>query len=198
MVEDSLDYTKGMDPLKGDYKPGAIKLEEALERVKRLVDNVEIEARSMRRGVVKVEPKLKDLVLKNLMEMGFDHFVMLTCIDLLEDNKFELVYHLWSYGTKGLTMVKTMIDREDPSIGSVVPIFRPAITYEREIHEMFGIDFPGNPRLTQFILEDWEGPPPMRKDFNALQYSVERFDLDIRYPKSLPPHLLKKGGDGDE
>lgn len=198
MVEDSLDYTKGMDPLKGDYKPGTVELESALERVKRLVDGVEIEARSMKRGVIKVEPKLKDLVLKDLKDLGFDHFALMTCIDLIDDNEFELVYHLWSYGTKGLIMVKTTIDRDEPTVGSVVPIFRPAITYEREIHEMFGLDFPGNPRLTEFILEDWEGPPPMRKDFNALQYSVDRFDMDIRYEKSLPPHLLKKGGDEGE
>ncbi len=198
MVEDSLDHTKAMDPLKGDYKPGSIKLEGALERIKRLIDGVEVEARSIKRGVIKVDPKLKDLVLKNLKEMGFDHFVLLTCIDLIDEDRFELVYHTWSYGTKGLIMVKTTIDREDPSIGSVVPIFRPAITYEREIKEMFGVDFPGNPRLTQFILEDWEGPPPMRKDFNALQYSVERFGTDIRYPKSLPPHLLNDGGDDNE
>jgi NADH-quinone oxidoreductase subunit C len=187
-----------MDPLKGDYKPGTVNLEEALERLKRVADGIGIEARSMRRGVVKINPKLKDLVLKSLKEMGFDHFVLMTCIDLLEYNKFEIVYHLWSYGTKGMIMVKTTIDRDEPTLGSVVPIFRTAITYEREIHEMFGVDFPGNPRLTQFILEDWNGPPPMRKDFNALQYSVDTFDMEIRYEKSLPPHLLKKGGDDGE
>ncbi|MGA1873403.1 MAG: NADH-quinone oxidoreductase subunit C [Thermoplasmatota archaeon] len=195
MVEDTLDHTKAMDPLKGDYEPGSTNLEEALERLKQNVEGIKVESRSIRRGEVLVEPKLKDLVLKSLREMGFDHFVMLTCIDLIDESRFELVYHLWSYGTKGLIMVKTFIDREHPSIGSAVPVFRPSITYEREIHEMFGIDFPGNPRLTQFILEDWEGPPPMRKDFNALQYSVDRFDTKIRYPKSLPPHLLKKEGD---
>jgi len=195
MVEDTLDHTKAMDPLKGDYKPGTVRLEEALERVKKLIDGVEIYAKNPRRGEVRVDAKLKDLVLKDLKEMGFDHFSMLTCIDQIDDGKFELVYHLWSYGTKGLIMVKTLIDREEPSIGSVVPIFRASITYEREIHEMFGVDFPGNPRLTQFILEDWQGPPPMRKDFNAMQYSVERFDMKIRYPKSLPPHLLKKEGE---
>ncbi|MGA1820405.1 MAG: NADH-quinone oxidoreductase subunit C [Thermoplasmatota archaeon] len=195
MVEDTLDHTKAMDPLKGDYKPGDIRLEEALERVKMLADGIEINARSIRRGEVRVDPKLKDLVLKALKEMGFDHFVMLTCVDLIEEKKIELVYHLWSYGTKGLIMVKTGIGRDEPSIGTVVPIFRAAITYEREIREMFGVDFPGNPRLTQFILEDWEGPPPMRKDFNAMQYSVDRFDMKIRYPKSLPTHLLKKEDD---
>ena len=145
MVEDTLDHTKAMDPLRGDYKPGTVTLEGSLERIKRLIDGVEIEARSMRRGVIRVEPKLKDLVLKNLKEMGFDHFALMTCIDLIDDNEFELVYHIWSYGTKGLIMVKTNIDRDDPTIGSVVPIFRPSITYEREIKEMFGVDFPGNP-----------------------------------------------------
>lgn len=195
MVEDTLDHTKAMDPLKGDYRPGTSTLEEALERVGKLIDGVEVRERSARRGEVKIDPKLKDLALKTLKEMGFDHFVMLTCIDMIDDGKFMLVYHLWSYGTKGLIMVKTEISRDDPSIDTVVPIFRAAITYEREIHEMFGIDFPGNPRLTQFILEDWQGPPPMRKDFNAMQYSVDRFDIKIRHPGSIPSHLLKKEGE---
>lgn len=195
MVEDTLDHTKAMDPLKGDYRPGTSTLEEALERVGKLIDGVEVRERSARRGEVKIDPKLKDLALKTLKEMGFDHFVMLTCIDMIDDGKFMLVYHLWSYGTKGLIMVKTEISRDDPSIDTVVPIFRAAITYEREIHEMFGIDFPGNPRLTQFILEDWQGPPPMRKDFNAMQYSVDRFDIKIRHPGSIPRHLLRKEGE---
>jgi len=195
MVEDTLDHTKGMDPLKGEYKPGTIKLEEALVRIGKLVPGAETAVRRARRGIVKVTPDMKDLVLKGLKEMGFDHFVAVTCIDWPEEKRMELVYHLWSYGTKGIIMVETDIDRDMPSIGTAVPIFRPAITYEREIHEMFGVDFPGNPRLTQFILEDWEGPPPMRKDFNSLMYSVERFGLKIRYPKSLPPHLLDKGGE---
>jgi NADH-quinone oxidoreductase subunit C len=186
-----------MDPLKGDYKPGSDKLEDALERIRKLVEGAEIEVKSSRRGVVKVAPDLKDLVLKGLKEMGFDHFVALTCIDWPDENRMELIYHLWSYGSKGLVMVKTSIDRKEPSIGTAVLIFRPAITYEREIYEMFGVDFPGNPRLTQFILEDWDGPPPMRKDFNSLMYSVERFDMDIRYPGSLPKHLLDKGGEDD-
>ena len=56
-------------------------------------------------------------------------------------------------------------------------------------------DFPGNPRLTQFILEDWDGPPPMRKDFDSISYSRETYDMKVRYEKALPPGL-GKGGEG--
>ena len=90
--------------------------------------------------------------------------------------------------------MKTTIDREKAIMDSVVEVFRPVITYEREIKEMFGVDFPSNPRLTDFILEDWQGPPPMRKDFDSIQYVQDTFDMEVRHPKGLPPKNVK-GGD---
>ena len=47
-----------------------------------------------------------------------------------------------------------------------------AWTYQREMKEWYGIDFPGSPRVDEeFVLEGWEGPPMMRRDFDSLAYS---------------------------
>ncbi len=108
-------------------------------------------------------------------ESGFRHLVAISCIDWIDDGKFELVYHLWSYEELLDVFLSVMIDREKPSIESVREFFPQAETYEREIHEMFGVHFEGNDRLTEFILEDWDGPPPMRKDFDTKKYAEERF-----------------------
>jgi NADH-quinone oxidoreductase subunit C len=77
-------------------------------------------------------------------------------------------------------MVKIRIGRDQPYYLSVIPIFPHAQTYERELHEMFGIHFQGNPRLIPLLLDHWRATPPMRKDFNLRQYASENFDIGER------------------
>ena len=54
-------------------------------------------------------------------------------------------------------------------------IWRHANTYEREIREMFGIDFPGLVANKEFILEDWQDMPPMRRDFKTKEYVDDHY-----------------------
>ncbi len=113
--------------------------------------------------------------IRKFKEVGFNHLVAISCIDWIDDGKFEVVYHLWSYEELVDIFLSVMIDRDNPSLQSVKELFPQAETYEREMHEMFGVYFDGNDRLTEFILEDWDGPPPMRKDFDTKKYAEERF-----------------------
>ena len=48
---------------------------------------------------------------------------------------------------------------------------------ERDLHEMYGIEFVGNPTLYDFALEDWNEIPPMRREFDTLAYVNEKFDF---------------------
>jgi hypothetical protein len=51
-----------------------------------------------------------------------------------------------------------------------------AATYQRELKEMYGVDFPGSPRVNdEFALEGWADIPPMRRDFDTLEYSERTF-----------------------
>ena len=54
-------------------------------------------------------------------------------------------------------------------------IWRQANTYEREIKEMYGIEFPGLEAPKDFLLEDWTGMPPMRRDFDTASYAKDTF-----------------------
>ncbi|GAH82618.1 unnamed protein product [marine sediment metagenome] len=56
-------------------------------------------------------------------------------------------------------------DRENPTLPSVVGIWRGADFQEREIFDLFGIGFEGHPNLRRIVL--WEGfeGHPLRKDF---------------------------------
>jgi len=119
-------------------------------------------------------------VLLLLKADGFEHLSMISCVDWIDEGELELVYHLWSYHKRIHAMVKTRIGRDSPRFLSVIPIFRHAQTYERELHEMFGIHFEGNPRLIPFLLDHWEGPPPMRRDFDLRGYAKEAFGVEER------------------
>lgn len=109
-------------------------------------------------------------VLCSYKEEGFDHLSDITCVDYLNEREFEIIYHLWSHGKKERLAIKVRIERESPSIRSVVGIWAGAQIHERENHELFGIEFWGNPDLSPLFLEDWGEIPPLRKDFNAREY----------------------------
>jgi hypothetical protein len=55
---------------------------------------------------------------------------------------------------------------------SIHDLWPTAATYQSELREMFGIDFPGSPGVDDdFILEGWDAAPPYRRDFDTLEYS---------------------------
>ncbi len=117
-----------------------------------------------------------------LKARGFEHLSGISCTDWLEQGEFELVYHLWSYTEKIHVMLKTRLPRQEPQIVTASPVFRHAQTYEREIHEMYGVYFEGNPRLTPLLLDHWQGPPPMRRDFDTRGYVKDKFEAEERVP----------------
>ncbi len=108
--------------------------------------------------------------------LDFKHLVMMSCVDWLEDNEFEIVYHLWSYDHKVHIMVKVRLDREKPVMQSISKLWDQAETYEREIHEMNGVEFEGHPGMRDFILEDWEDLPPMRRDFKTREFVDKTYE----------------------
>ena len=68
------------------------------------------------------------------------------------------------------------IDRENAQMESIHHLWPAIETYQRELREMFGIDFPGCPRVNEnFCLEGWEDIPPMRRDFDTSEYCKKTF-----------------------
>ncbi len=107
---------------------------------------------------------------------GFSHFVMMSCVDWIEDGKFQLLYLLHNPETKTDLGVKTYIDRENPVMVSAHHLWKQIWTYQRELREAFGIDFPGSPRIEEnFVLEGWEDIPHMRREFNTKEYSEKTY-----------------------
>ena len=87
-----------------------------------------------------------------------------------EEPRFEVVYHLHSLERNTRLRVKCRLGGSDPAIDSVTSVWRGANWYEREVYDMFGIQFRGHPNLVRILMPtDWEGYP-LRKDYPVHGY----------------------------
>lgn len=102
--------------------------------------------------------------LKNTPELQFDFLFCLTCIDWLQH--LTMVYHLRSTSLRHELVVKCQLDRSNAQIPTAAHTWRTADFHEREVAELFGINFLEHPDLRKLILPDnWEGYP-LRKDYD--------------------------------
>ena len=96
--------------------------------------------------------------------LALDYLTDLTAVDYPE--YFEVVYHLCSIENNHSIVLKTRCyDRENPTVPSVVGLWRGADLQEREVYDLMGISFSGHPNLKRIFL--WEGfqGHPLRKDY---------------------------------
>ena len=102
--------------------------------------------------------------LRNDEQLKFDYLFCLTCVDW--KTHLTMVYHLSSTRYRYNIVVKCKLDRAKPEIETICDIWRTAEFHEREVFELFGVDFLNHPDLRLLILpEGWEGKNPLRKDF---------------------------------
>lgn len=102
--------------------------------------------------------------LKTAPGLDFDYLNAITAVDYYD--YFEVVYQLISLEhNHGLVLKVRCYNRENPTLPSVVSLWRGADFQEREIYDLLGISFEGHPNLRRIVL--WEGfeGHPLRKDF---------------------------------
>jgi len=97
---------------------------------------------------------------------AFTMLLDLTCVDYAgHEERFQMVYHLFSLSNNQRLRIKTSLPEEDPSIDSLTSFWKNANWLEREIYDMFGVQFPGHPDLRRiFMWDEFEGYP-LRKDY---------------------------------
>ena len=96
-------------------------------------------------------------------KFDFDYLFCITCIDW--KTHLTMVYHLSSTTYRHSIVIKFNLDRNNPEIETVSDIWRTAEFHEREVFELFGVQFLNHPDLRRLILtDDFEGYP-LRKDF---------------------------------
>ena len=95
----------------------------------------------------------------------------ITCVDWYpSEPRFEVVYSLLSHSRKDRLRVKVKIDSAETIVDSMVSLWPGAEAFEREVFDLFGIRFQGNPFLRRILMpDDWEGHP-LRKDYPVEGY----------------------------
>ena len=128
-------------------------------------DILDTSVRNRRRITVSIEPgSLVTLAGYLYREAGF-RFIIASALH--SANGFEIYYH-FSLDNEGLVLsLHVLLDKDHPAIESLSNIFNASNWIEREMHELFGIDFINHPSQDKLISEgNWaEGVYPMRKEF---------------------------------
>jgi NADH-quinone oxidoreductase subunit C len=103
------------------------------------------------------------------LEADFDYLVDVTAVDWPKrPERFDLVYIVYSFARNERLRIKTRIaDGYKPD--TAVGLHLTANWLEREVFDMFGIEFAGHPDLRRILMpEDWQGYP-LRKDYSIVQ-----------------------------
>lgn len=102
----------------------------------------------------------------------------------LEDDKYEVIYLLWSHESKLLCQLRVALEGENPEIETVSDIFPGFEWHERETSEMFGIIFKNHPDMRPLLLPDeLVGKYPMRKRFVTDRSRVDETGLSTPRPR---------------
>jgi len=117
--------------------------------------------------------------------LDFDFCQSITGMDT--GDTLTCVYHLYSYTHHHTLVYKAEIPRSAPALPSTVSVWPACDWYEREVFDLFGVDFPGHPDLRRLLLpEDWEGHPMLKDYQEKPQYNgiptTRENPLDLREP----------------
>lgn len=96
---------------------------------------------------------------------GFVELNDLTAVDYLDrEPRFDVMAIFMSPRLKEFVRLKAVLG-EDQSLDSLTPLWPGASWFEREVYDLFGIEFNDHPDLRRILLPpDYHGHP-LRKDF---------------------------------
>jgi len=158
-------------------------VEEAVGRLKERFPEVVDEQRPDFSGYMVPAHQIRDVATYVRDELGFNYLSSVTGLDLIEDGKMEVVYHTYSIEKGGGALVlKVHVDRDEPTVPSLTPLWPGADFQEREIWDLYGINFEGHPNQQRILLWDGFEGHPMRKDWHEPFYEEEHKPFGSRWP----------------
>lgn len=99
-----------------------------------------------------------------LIADGFGYLDLLTAVDRPSDGRIEIVLVLLRPDDASSCALTTTIDRDNARLASLTALLPAASWHEREISEMFAVDFIGHPDLRPLLLSPGLGVHPLRKE----------------------------------
>jgi NADH-quinone oxidoreductase subunit C len=123
-------------------------------------------------------------LIPNVLQILRDEEQFNYCVDVTalhypkRERQFDIVWILYSFARNERVRVKTQI-ADGEHIPSVVSLWAAANWLEREVFDMFGIQFDGHPDLKRILLPDgWKGHP-LRKDYGIIQQDQEWVQINL-------------------
>jgi NADH-quinone oxidoreductase subunit C len=123
-------------------------------------------------------------LLRDNKETAYNYLTDLTAVDLLKldassDERFEIVYNLYSMSTFKRVRIKAIVPEDDATIDTVERVWPAANWLEREVFDLFGVIFNNHSDLRRIQMpDDWIGHP-LRKDYPLGGEQVE-FSFNVR------------------
>lgn len=106
----------------------------------------------------------------------FKQLVDVTAVDWpAREKRFDVVYQLLSFKHNKRIRVKVQAD-EQTQVPSASALFSSAIWFEREVFDMYGVQFSGHPDLRRILTDYGFEGHPQRKDFPLTGYVELRYD----------------------
>jgi NADH-quinone oxidoreductase subunit C/D len=148
----------------------------------RFPQSVSLDERKGYQGNIVKPESLREFATFLRDEAGFDHLSSVTGVDYIGDGIMEVVYHAFKTTGGPILTFKTQAARDNPIVPSLVPIYPGAELQEREVYDMFGIQFEGHPDLRRILM--WEGFQgyPLRKDWREAYFEDETKPFKSRWP----------------
>ena len=128
-------------------------------------DILEIAVKNQKRMIITIRPDSIVNVADYLYRTEGFRFIIASALHTKKG--FEIHYH-FSKDAIGLILnLHVVLDKDNPQIESLSNMFNASNWIEREIHELFGINFLNHPNQEKLISEgNWaEGVYPLRKEF---------------------------------
>ena len=154
--------------------------EQAIEKVKEHFGTEILKTEEIaRQTIIYVKPERILEILRMLRDdslCAFNYLQDITCLDYMNQGmseRFCVVYNLYSFNHNSSIRIKAFVSENNPKINSVSSLWASADWAEREVYDMYGIEFLNHPNLKRILMPDDYHGYPLRKDY-PLQGKGER------------------------
>jgi NADH-quinone oxidoreductase subunit C len=174
----------------------AVRQQAGADLLAALADGAEPTAVVARRALRSLAAFLRD-------ERGYQLLLSLTAVDCLPaEPRYQVVYHFAAVAPEVLDgrpesgggpqyrrlRVKVPVPGDDPVVDSLVPVYAGANWPEREVFDLFGIEFAGHPDLRRILLPESYAGHPLRKDhplvYEEVAFSHNRERVQAAKPRA--------------
>ena len=145
-----------------------------LKRLLRYTAREVVVQRERRFSVRTIKKNLKAAIRRLIKLENYSHLSTITAVD--SESSIEVIYHIVC--KDAIISLKVQVSKDEPVLQSIVDLVPGAALYEREVHDLFGVVFEGNPDLSPLLLPDkWpEDVYPLRKWWTPKRISKKMSD----------------------